>query len=133
MLRYSNGYCSHSFHPTSSRFYGKYGNQGGDTGYYFSGDLPNFKIHGTSLISHTSYIDRIHNAMLFHLAKGQAECQGPWASCFYKRDSICQVLMIASYTSPRLLAAKVARLVWQRRRRGLLSFSFCCSTFLIDR
>ena len=29
MWRFSKGYCSHSFHPFSTKLYGKYGHQGG--------------------------------------------------------------------------------------------------------
>ncbi len=63
-----------------------------NTGYYFLA-IYQFKINGTLPINHLSYIAIIYKAMLFFLAKSQAESQGPWAAstvgliskCFYQK------------------------------------------------
>ncbi len=43
ILTFSKGYCSHSFHPISTKLYGKHGNQGESGGIQVFGDLPNWK------------------------------------------------------------------------------------------
>ncbi len=58
-------------------------NQGGIQATTFSGDLPNLKTYGTLTINHLNYIAIMHKVMWFHLPKGQAERQHPWASCFF--------------------------------------------------
>ncbi len=40
-----------------------------------------WKVYGTLKISHLSYIVIIHKGMWISSSKGQAEHQGPWASC----------------------------------------------------
>ncbi len=47
------------------------------------------KLYGTMKISYLSYIASIHKLCLFHLAKGQAEPQGPWASFVVHLPHLC--------------------------------------------
>ena len=42
-LRFSKGYCSHSFHPVSTKLYGKHGNHGGIQAVSSFGDPPKIK------------------------------------------------------------------------------------------
>ena len=78
---YSKVYYSHIFHPISTKFYVKYGNQGEIQIISFLALCQSFKIDG-ALISHLSYIDIIHKAMLGSsgkLVKQIVKAPGPLA------------------------------------------------------
>ena len=80
LLRFSKGCCSPSFHPASTKPYKKHV-FGQNTRYNFFWLFAKF-IYGTLKISYLSYTLPVSIKLCwFNLAKGQAGCQGPWASC----------------------------------------------------
>ena len=62
LLLYLKRYCSHSYNPISDKFYAKYELQHVQAILFLS-ICQIYKIYGTLMISHLSYIDIIHKAM----------------------------------------------------------------------
>ena len=85
MLTFSKGYYSRSFHPISTKPHRKHVYSGKIQGITYSSYLPKFKstwrFEDKLPQLHCRYITSIHKLTWFLLAKGQAERQGPWASC----------------------------------------------------
>ncbi len=93
---FSKGYCSASFQPISIKLYKKHGNQGKIQVITFPrAFLPNFKsirrFESTSATLRLLLSTIIDKLSWFHLARGQAKCQDPWASFYidYPGLSLC--------------------------------------------
>ncbi len=81
MLRFSTGYCSHSFHPIWAELYGKYSNQGGIQVITLFGGLPNWKrtCQLEYFVSAGSHGATNFNMILLHFSSDL--CQTLWGHC----------------------------------------------------
>ncbi len=76
ILRFSEGYFSHSFHPISSKCYRKYGNNGIIQAMAFMTITQTLEMHDILAISNLSYIEFRHKAVL-------VPCAFPFAKLFF--------------------------------------------------
>ncbi len=83
-LRFLKGYCSHSFHPISTKIYGNHGNRGKYRllPFLVICQMLNVHVYGTLKISHLSYNASIHKAILISPDKWSSRAWRPMMLLF---------------------------------------------------